>query len=214
MKTIYCDRNSKGNGTAILIGCVAGVVAACLGFGQIPPLPPTNRPPIRPEDIPPPDPLVRVFAGPITNGLFQPADGTATKSRLAPLNSLWLSSSKSRFVLNLFDDAEFVVEVEKRQILGSAIVWVGHIDGIPSARVVIARQSESMAASVLVPGRGAYRVFQRRDGEHQIDEAQLSHSDTAKREMANDAFLISYPSVTPSRELGGQHTTRLRDIEP
>jgi hypothetical protein len=107
------------------------------------------------------------------------------RSRLARLDTAWFASATSplrsaplpRVELALFDDAQFVVKIERVEELGAERrVATGIVEGRADSEVILAYNDGALAGQVSVPGHGTYAIEAAGNGVERIVEIDLARA--------------------------------------
>ena len=113
-----------------------------------------------------------------------PVDSAAKRIRIAHLNSrLFIGPearhdwTASRIALNLFPDVQPIGVIVRTESLGDGR-WVGYgyVEGEPESQFTLAAEHDAIAATVLIPRQGSYRILYRSNQLHSIVEIDPSRA--------------------------------------
>ena len=93
--------------------------------------------------------------------------------RLNPVLTARLESAPAtvpgEVILNLFSDEEYLVLIERREILGPGrVLCMGRVQQRPGSQVILSLNGEALAGTVLVPGRGSFQIQHAGNGRQRV----------------------------------------------
>ena len=82
-----------------------------------------------------------------------------------------LRRARSKIILNLFEDSEYIASIERVELTGDKSLLVyGSIDGFPGSQVILACENDSAAGYIFVPLATTFVIGQLGNGQHIVYE--------------------------------------------
>lgn len=83
------------------------------------------------------------------------------------------ATAQQSLLLNLFDDAQFVAELDRVERSARGVVWIGHLRGIELSQVVMVVSGEIVSGNITLPA-GRYHVRFMGNGVHEVQKIDSS----------------------------------------
>ena len=123
-------------------------------------------------------------------------------SAIAPTQSKVAQVTKT-LTLNLFPDVILTATLDKAQVKGNGLTWLGRVDGVANSKVIFTLQKNALAGTITTP-KAVYQIRYAGNNVHQVTQINPKAFPPERKSLAVDKSKLATTQAMQNKDDGTQ----------